>query len=48
VIGIAFAVDPGAESTAYALATDEVNAVLLPVLANGGATAVGTGPCLQG
>jgi S1-C subfamily serine protease len=48
VIGIAFAVDPGAESTAYALATDEVNAVLLPVLATGGATAVGTGPCLQG
>jgi S1-C subfamily serine protease len=48
VAGIAFAVDPGAPSTAYALATDEVNAVLRPVLAAGGGAAVGTGPCLQG
>ena len=48
VIGIAFAVDPGAASTAYALATDEVNAVLLPVLASGAARPVSTGMCLQG
>jgi S1-C subfamily serine protease len=48
VVGLAFAVDPGAASTAYALATDEVNAVLQPVLAAGGGTAVNTGTCLVG
>jgi S1-C subfamily serine protease len=48
VAGIAFAVDPGAPSTSYALATDEVNAVLRPVLASGGGVPVGTGACVQG
>jgi len=48
VIGIAFAVDPGAPSTSYALATDEVNAVLRPVLASGGGAPVSTGSCLAG
>ncbi len=48
VAGIAFAVDPGAPSTSYALATDEVNAVLRPVLASGGDAPVGTGSCVQG
>jgi hypothetical protein len=48
VVGLAFAVDPGAASTAYALATDEVNPVLQPVLNAGGATAVNTGTCISG
>ncbi len=48
VVGLAFAVDPGAASTAYALATDEVNAVLSPVLASGAGAAVSTGTCLVG
>ncbi|HEV2310787.1 MAG TPA: MarP family serine protease [Acidimicrobiia bacterium] len=48
VVGIAFAIDPGASSTAYALATDEVNAVLRPVLASGTAAPVSTGSCLDG
>ncbi len=48
VVGIAFAIDPGASSTAYALATDEVNAVLHPVLVSGTAAAVNTGSCLEG
>ncbi len=48
VIGLAFAVDPGAPSTSYALATDEVNAVLRPVLASGGGAPVSTGSCLAG
>jgi len=48
VVGIAFAIDPGASSTAYALATDEVNAVLRPVLVSGSAAPVNTGSCLDG
>ena len=48
VIGIAFAVDPGAASTSYALAVDEMNAVLLPVVASGASAPVATGSCLQG
>jgi S1-C subfamily serine protease len=48
VAGVAFAVDPGAASTAYALATDEVNVVLRPVEAAGGGQLVDTGNCLNG
>lgn len=48
VVGLAFAVDPGAPSTAYALATDEVDAVLEPVLAAHATAAVSTGTCLVG
>ncbi|HEY6318476.1 MAG TPA: MarP family serine protease [Acidimicrobiia bacterium] len=48
VVGLAFAVDPSASSTAYALATDEVNAVLHPVLVSGTTAAVSTGSCLDG
>ena len=48
VVGLAFAIDPGAASTAYALATDELTAVLHPVLASGTTAAVSTGSCLQG
>jgi hypothetical protein len=48
VAGVAFAVDPGASSTAYALATDEVDAVLRPVEASGGGQLVNTGNCING
>lgn len=48
VAGVAFAVDPGASSTAYALATDEVDAVLHPVEASGGGQLVNTGNCING
>ena len=48
VAGVAFAVDPGAASTAYALATDEVNAVLHPVEVSGGGQVVDTGNCING
>ena len=48
VAGLAFAIDPGAPSTAYALATDEVNAVLRPVLTSGTTVPVSTGTCLDG
>jgi len=48
VAGLAFAIDPGAASTAYALATDEVNAVLRPVLTSGTTAPVNTGTCLDG
>ena len=47
VVGVAFAVDPGEESTAYALTRGEVDSVLAPVL-NGRQTPVNTGPCLVG
>ncbi len=48
VAGLAFAVDPAAPSTAYALATDEVQSVLRPVLAAGGGSGVSTGSCING
>jgi S1-C subfamily serine protease len=47
MVGVAFAVDPGQDGTAYALTRAEVDGVLVPVL-NGGGQAVGTGPCLAG
>ncbi len=48
VAGVAFAVDPGAASTSYALATDELDAVLHPVEAAGGGQLVDTGNCING
>jgi len=46
VVGVAFAVDPGDDTTAYALSRRELDAVLAGGL---GATApVDTGPCLRG
>jgi S1-C subfamily serine protease len=48
MVGVAFAVDPGQESTAYALTRREVDSVLGPVLAGGGQTSADTGPCLVG
>ena len=47
LMGVAFAVDPGQESTAYALTRGEVDGVLGPVL-NGRQTPANTGPCLVG
>jgi S1-C subfamily serine protease len=47
MVGVAFAVDPGQDATAYALTRAEVDAVLVPVLERGGA-AVSAGPCLVG
>jgi len=46
VVGVAFAVDPGSETTAYALARDELDAVL--GAAAGAIEPVHTGPCLRG
>jgi S1-C subfamily serine protease len=48
VVGVAFAVDPGHENTAYALAHDEVEEGIDEVLDAGADTPVGTGPCLVG
>jgi S1-C subfamily serine protease len=47
-VGVAFAIDPGEEATAYALTRAEVDAVLDPVLNGGGQSAVSAGPCLIG
>jgi uncharacterized membrane protein required for colicin V production len=46
VVGVAFAVDPGDDTTAYALSRAELDAVLGPGL--GATQAVDTGPCLRG
>jgi S1-C subfamily serine protease len=48
MIGVAFAIDPGQESTSYALTRAEVDAVLGPVLRGGGQTVANTGPCVVG
>ncbi len=48
VVGVAFAIDPGQDATAYALTRAEVDAVLVPMLNAGGRSAVGAGPCLVG
>jgi S1-C subfamily serine protease len=48
MVGVAFAVDPGQDATAYALTRAEVDAVLNPVLNGGGQSSVGAGPCLVG
>ena len=47
-VGVAFAVDPGHENTAYALTHAEVEAGIEAVLDAGADTPVGTGPCLVG
>ncbi|HMG26509.1 MAG TPA: MarP family serine protease [Acidimicrobiia bacterium] len=47
MVGVAFAVDPGQESTAYALTRGEVDSVLGSVV-NGRQTPANTGPCLVG
>ncbi len=47
MVGVAFAVDPGQESTAYALTRGEVDSVVLPVL-NGRDQPANTGPCVVG
>jgi S1-C subfamily serine protease len=47
MVGVAFAVDPGQEATAYALTRSEVDNVVAPVL-DGGGQAADTGPCLVG
>lgn len=44
LIGVAFAVDPGSSTTAYALARSEIEATLAS--AEGAFTAADTGPCL--
>jgi hypothetical protein len=48
MVGVAFAVDPGQDSTAYALTKGEVDSVVGPVLSGGGQSAANTGPCLVG
>ncbi len=48
MVGVAFAVDPGEESTAYALTRGEVDSVLGPVVNGGGQAPADTGPCLVG
>jgi S1-C subfamily serine protease len=48
IVGVAFAVDPGQDRTAYALTRAEVDAMLVPVLDGGGQSSVGAGPCLVG
>lgn len=48
MVGVAFAIDPGEEGTAYALTRAEVDAVLVPILNGGGQAAVSAGPCVVG
>lgn len=48
VVGVAFAVDPGHDGTAYALTDAELDPVLDPVLASNSRAPVDTGPCLVG
>lgn len=48
MVGVAFAVDPGQDGTAYALTRDEVDRVVAPVVNGGGQTSADTGPCLVG
>ncbi len=48
VVGVAFAVDPGQDTTAYALTRQEVDTVVGPVQNGGGQAPADTGPCLVG
>jgi S1-C subfamily serine protease len=48
VIGLAFAIDPGNATTAFALTRAEVDAVVDPALRARSRSAVDTGPCLIG
>jgi S1-C subfamily serine protease len=47
-VGVAFAIDPGQETTGYALTRSEVDVVLVSVLNSGAPSPVGAGPCLVG
>lgn len=47
VLGVAFAIDPGSKATAYALAPEEVEAVLAPIETVTAPRPVGTGRCLS-
>ena len=47
VLGVLFAFDLSRPTTAYALTTNELNAVLDPVLATPHHNPVSTGPCLS-
>jgi len=46
VVGVAFAIDPGHDGTAYALTREELDPVLDPAFARGARSAAETGPCL--
>jgi S1-C subfamily serine protease len=48
VVGVAFAIDPGAAGTAYALTGAELDAALGPAVVSGSESPVDTGPCLVG
>jgi S1-C subfamily serine protease len=48
VVGIAFAIDPSGDTTAFALTTREIDGVLDPVARSGSVAPVGTGACLVG
>jgi S1-C subfamily serine protease len=48
VVGVAFAIDPSGDTTAFALTTKEIDGVLDPVTRSGSSAAVGTGACLVG
>ena len=48
VVGIAFAIDPSADTTSFALTTKEIDSVLDPVTRAGSTAAVPTGACLVG
>lgn len=47
VVGVAFAIDPGSDATAYALAPEEVEAMLAPIGDGSEPVAVGTGRCIN-
>jgi S1-C subfamily serine protease len=48
VVGVAFAIDPSTDTTAFALTTKEVDGVLDPVTHTGSTVPVSTGACLVG
>ncbi|HZP27953.1 MAG TPA: MarP family serine protease [Acidimicrobiia bacterium] len=48
VVGVAFAIDPSTDTTAFALTTREVDGVLDPVTRSGTTAPVATGACLVG
>ncbi len=48
VVGVAFAIDPSSDTTAFALTAGNLDEVLGPVVASGAGAAVDTGPCLVG
>ena len=48
VVGVAFAIDPSADTTSFALTTKEIDTVLDPVTRSDATTPVSTGACLVG